>query len=120
MDLHPIPGATPTDAERRAIDTVATAPRRDLLLPALHAAQDAAGWISPGAMNHLCAKLDVPPAEAYGVASFYALFSTEARERVVHVCDDIVCRNQGAKELRAGYEKMHKDLGRLLKYSRIG
>ncbi len=106
MDLHLIPGAAATEAERTAIDAVVTSRRRDLLLPALHAAQEAAGWISPGALNHLCRVLDVPPAEAYGVASFYALFSTEPRPpRVVHVCDDLACRIRGGKELRADFER---------------
>ena len=40
----------------------------------------------------------VPPAEAYGVATFYAMFSTEtAAATVVHVCDDIACRIAGAE-----------------------
>ena len=67
--------------------------RRDLLLPTLHAIQDRIGWISQGALNHACRRLTVPPADAYGVASFYALLSTVPRPaRVVHVCDDMACR----------------------------
>jgi NADH-quinone oxidoreductase subunit F len=66
---------------------------RPLLLPGLHALQSRVGWISPGGMNYLCTRLSVPPAEAYGVASFYAMFSTEPRPpTVVRVCDDIACR----------------------------
>ena len=39
----------------------------------------------------------VPPADAYGVATFYALLSTVPRpRRVLHVCDDIACRCKGA------------------------
>ena len=57
--------------------------RRHLLLPVLHAVQARIGWISPGALNYICQRLDVPPAEAYGVASFYAMFSLtrSGRER---------------------------------------
>jgi NADH-quinone oxidoreductase subunit F len=48
----------------------------------------------------VCERLDVPPAEAYGVATFYAMFSTEPRPRsVIHVCDDIACRVNGAERL---------------------
>ena len=73
---------------------------RHLLLPALHALQGAAGWISPGGMNYVCERLTVPPAEAYGVATFYAMFSTEERApTVLHVCDDIACRLAGADQL---------------------
>jgi NADH-quinone oxidoreductase subunit F len=73
---------------------------RHLLLPALHALQGAVGWISPGGMNYVCERLTVPPAEAYGVATFYAMFSTEERPTtVVHVCDDIACRRQGGSAI---------------------
>ena len=99
MDLHLIPGAVASDAERDAIDGVlASGPKaRHLLLPALHAAQRRVGYISEGALNHICVQLSVPPAEAYGVASFYAMFALAPRApRVVHVCDDIACRTRGA------------------------
>jgi NADH-quinone oxidoreductase subunit F len=67
--------------------------RRDLLLPALHAVQDRVGWVSRGALNYICKRLVVPPAEAWGVVTFYHLFNTEpAARHVVHVCDDIACR----------------------------
>jgi NADH-quinone oxidoreductase subunit F len=73
---------------------------RHLLLPVLHTLQGAVGWISPGGMNYVCERLMVPPAEAYGVATFYAMFSTEERPgTVVHVCDDIACRLSGGADL---------------------
>src|SRR5215207_9066587 len=50
--------------------------QRHLLLPALHALNDRVGWISRGAINYLATRLDVAPADIYGVATFYALFST--------------------------------------------
>ena len=65
---------------------------RHMLLPALHAVQDQVGWISKGALNYVCERLGVPPAEAYGVAGFYALLALEERPpRVAHVCDDVAC-----------------------------
>ena len=74
--------------------------QRHLLLPALHALQSQIGWISEGGLNYVCMRLVVPPAEAYGVASFYGLFSlTERPPRVLHVCDDIACRPHGAEAL---------------------
>ena len=57
--------------------------RRHLLLPTLHAVQDRIGWISPEALNYICQRLGIPPAEAYGVASFYALFSLSPRPPIV-------------------------------------
>ncbi len=120
MDLR-LRHAQPTGAERAAVDGLLGAGaegndrsartghdargQRHLLLPALHAVQDAAGWISEGALNHICARLMVPPADAYGVATFYALFSTIPRApRVAHVCDDIACKLAGADGLCAEME----------------
>ena len=74
--------------------------KRHLLLPALHAVQDAAGGISRGALGYISDRLTVPPAEAYGVATFYALFDVdETGATTIHVCDDIVCAQYGAEEL---------------------
>ncbi len=74
--------------------------RRHLLLPVLHAVQERVGWISPGALDHVCARLTIAPAEAYGVASFYALFRTSpSPSAVVHVCDDLTCQANGAEQI---------------------
>ena len=110
MDLRLL-AAAPSDAEREAIDAVAGAPesngyrvarsdrdRRHLLLPALRAAQRRVGWVSEGALGYACRRLDVPPADAYGVASFYALLALEERPAdVLHVCTDLACRLAGAE-----------------------
>jgi len=102
-DLH-FTSATATPQERAAIDAALEGvfaderrdARRHLLLPVLHSINDRIGWISPGALNYAGERLDVAPAEAYGVATFYALFSTTPRApRVVHVCDDIACMVAG-------------------------
>ena len=49
--------------------------------PVLHALQGRIGWISEGGLNYACERLSVPPAEAYGVATFYAMFSVAAAAR---------------------------------------
>ncbi len=130
MDLRLLPDA-PTDPERAAVDGLLGSPgsswegavartslddriahggsearnRRHLLLPALHTLQDAVGWISKGGLNYICQRLTVPPADAYGVATFYHLLSTEAQARAMaYVCDDIACRGRGAEELVADLE----------------
>jgi NADH-quinone oxidoreductase subunit F len=42
----------------------------------------------------------VPPADAYGVATFYALYATKPRPPIMaHVCDDIACRLAGAERI---------------------
>ncbi|MFF5308632.1 NAD(P)H-dependent oxidoreductase subunit E [Streptomyces massasporeus] len=129
MDLH-FGDSKPTDEERAAVDALLGPPesswegadrsdadlrwarggreardRRDLLLPGLHAVNDRIGWISEGALDYLCRRLTVPPAEAYGVATFYAMFSVKPRPAtVLHVCTDLACAVAGAPELCAGIE----------------
>ena len=100
-DLH-FTAAAPTLEERDAIDACIAGREceRSLLLPVLHAINDRVGWISEGALNYACERLEVAPAEAYGVATFYAMFSTKPRPpEVLHVCDDIACRCSGAEQL---------------------
>jgi NADH-quinone oxidoreductase subunit F len=106
-DLHFTNAVADAD-EREALDAFfsCTPATRDQLLPALHALSDRVGWISPGGLNLLCERLDVPPAEAYGVATFYAMFATSPRPpAVVHVCDDIACQTRGAEEVCAAMER---------------
>ncbi|MCH2170451.1 NAD(P)H-dependent oxidoreductase subunit E [Myxococcota bacterium] len=81
--------------------------RRHLLLPALHALQRAKGWISPGGLNHVSELLQVPPAEAYGVASFYEMFRLDEPESdgaVTHVCVDAACQITANEDLIAEIE----------------
>jgi len=114
MDLR-FAGLAPSGAEQAALDDLlgaaldswrgngAQRQRRHLLLPALHAVHDATGWISRGAIDEIARRLEVAPADVYGVASFYALFSlTERPPRVVHVCTDLACRMAGSDQLVEG------------------
>ena len=137
MDIHVIaPLASP--AERAAVDALLGPPssgwaggsrdsandghvargghaaraERDLLLPALHAVQDRIGWISQPALAYICRRLTVPPAEAYGVATFYGLLATRERAPIVaHVCDDIACRLVGAEEVCSDLARTHGPAG---------
>jgi NADH-quinone oxidoreductase subunit F len=63
----------------------------------------------------------VPPAEAYGVATFYALFATRPRPpAVAHVCDDIACRLAGAEETCADLARTLGPAGEPAQDGRIG
>ena len=122
MDIH-LTGDQATTEERAAVDRVLGEPasfwegaerqaaddgrvsftghesrsRRHLLLPTLHAVQERIGWIGKGAVNYIAQRLDLPPAEVHGVASFYGMFALEPRPPVVvHLCEDIACMSAGA------------------------
>ena len=128
MDIH-LTSAKASDVEKAAVDAllgepqsgwdggrrniaedgriaVCPLPPRDQLLPVLHALNSRVGWISAGAINYIAARMNLPPAEIYGVASFYGMFSFEPRPPVVvRVCDDIACITRGANELCSALEK---------------
>ncbi|MCQ8192922.1 NADH-ubiquinone oxidoreductase-F iron-sulfur binding region domain-containing protein [Streptomyces rugosispiralis] len=131
MDLR-FGDSKPTDEERAAVDALLGRPesawegaddrtdtdlrwarggreareRRDLLLPGLHALNDRVGWISEGGLDYLCRRLTVPPAEGYGVATFYAMFAVKPRPAtVVHVCTDLACAARGSARVCAELER---------------
>ncbi|MDT0482807.1 NADH-ubiquinone oxidoreductase-F iron-sulfur binding region domain-containing protein [Streptomyces doebereineriae] len=127
MDLR-YGDSEPTDDERAAVDALLGPPtsfwegaerseadlrrarpsrdRRHLLLPGLLAINDRVGWISEGALAYLCRRLTVPPAEAYGVATFSPLFSVRPRPAtVLRVCTDLVCTAAGASGLCTAVEE---------------
>ncbi|HEY6492666.1 MAG TPA: NAD(P)H-dependent oxidoreductase subunit E [Trebonia sp.] len=127
MDLRLTAKVAATDEERAAVDEVLGPPpsrweggarraedahvafgghaaraRSHQLITVLHAVQEKVGWISPGAMDYVSERLTIPPATAYGVASFYAMFrTTPSPGAVVHICDDVACAVAGAEELCA-------------------
>ncbi len=133
MDIRRI-DVDPTGDERAAVDALLGAPtsawdggargsqrdahvshvggkdtraRRHRLLPALQALQARVGWISEGGLGYVCDRLNVPPADAWAVATFYALLATSPRpRRVVHVCDDIACKCAGADGVIAALESV--------------
>jgi NADH-quinone oxidoreductase subunit F len=91
--------------DTRAAFNVHAGGKRHRLLPVLHAIHNRIGWISPGAVNYVATRLDVAPAEVYGVASFYGMFSLEPRPSVVaRVCDDIACFTRGSEKLCTALE----------------
>lgn len=70
---------------------------RTALLPALHAAQEAFGYIPEEAASAIGQALRVPLADVYGVIDFYAMFYREpVGKTVIHVCGDPACAMAGA------------------------
>jgi len=97
---------SPRDAAQAEQSSSAQPNRRHLLLPVLHSVRSHIGWLSPGALNYVAIRLDVPPAEVHSVASFYDLFRLHPTPPItLHVCDDIACRTKGAEALCANLGK---------------
>ncbi len=70
------------------------------LLPALHAAQRAYGWLSEPVTAEVARSLHVPLAEVHGVIEFYTLFYNEpVGKRIIRVCTDQACGLKGGEDL---------------------
>ncbi len=70
---------------------------RSGLLPALHAAQRAYGWLPQEVAAEVARSLKVPLADVHGVIEFYSLFYNEpVGRRIIRVCTDPACGLKGA------------------------
>ncbi|MBC6404361.1 MAG: NAD(P)H-dependent oxidoreductase subunit E [Rhodospirillales bacterium] len=79
--------------------------RRDLLIEFLHLIQDRYGQLSAAHLAGLAQAMNLPMAEVYEVASFYAHFDIVAEGEeplpplTVRVCDSLSCALAGAEDL---------------------
>lgn len=75
--------------------------KRAALLPVLHIAQRrCGGWLPDTAIEAVAAELELPPAEVYGVVTFYDLFHQKpvGRHRI-RVCTNLSCQLRGSDEV---------------------
>jgi NADH:ubiquinone oxidoreductase subunit E len=93
----------PAQLEQAIRDQMAKYPEvRSAAIPALRAAQEEHGWLSPEAMVQVAAVMQVTPAYLESVASFYDMFDLEPSGRhTIYVCTNISCTLRGADELLA-------------------
>jgi formate dehydrogenase len=83
---------------------------RALLIEYLHLIQDSQGCLPAGYLHALAAELNIPMAEVYEVATFYAHFDVvgdgEPRppKVTIRVCDSLSCMLAGAEKLLAEME----------------
>jgi len=79
---------------------------RAALLPVLWLCQKRYGWIAPGVMEAVAARLGLSPAYVQGVVTFYTMFHTTPPARfVLQVCTTLSCAVCGAGELLAHLRK---------------
>jgi NADH-quinone oxidoreductase subunit E len=70
------------------------------LIPILQQIQDAYRYLPPQVLTYVATALDMPVAEVYGVATFYAHFSLEAKGKyVIKVCDGTACHVKRSTKL---------------------
>jgi bidirectional [NiFe] hydrogenase diaphorase subunit len=74
--------------------------RRDALIEALHAAQEAFGYLDDDALRYVSDTLTVPPSTAYGVATFYHYFTLKPQgAHTCVVCTGTACYINGATQI---------------------
>ena len=77
--------------------------RPQALIEALHAAQEAFGFLDTDALGYIGDTLGVPHSRVYGVATFYSFFTLKPQgEHTCVVCTGTACYINGAKEILAG------------------
>ena len=68
-----------------------------LLLPALHAAQDELGWLSPETMEEIGSYIGIHPAQVKEVASFYTMYNLKPVGKYhLKICTNVACCLRGA------------------------
>lgn len=101
--------APPSDDKRWKI--VETRMRRmgdrpSALIEALHAAQEAFGYLDDDALNYVGDTLGVPHSRVYGVATFYSFFTLKPQgDHTCVVCTGTACYINGAKEILTGLQR---------------
>jgi len=72
--------------------------KRAALLPVLHMAQDAFGYVSLEVEAYVATLIDLSPAHVHEVVTFYTLYFQQPKGRhVVSVCHNLTCHLLGAK-----------------------
>ena len=102
MKSAPAPPAKPADHE--FIDRVITAEngRAGALLSILEAVQDhhPDKYLPLQTLDYIAARTDIPVAQIYGVATFYALFNLDPQgKNTVCICRGTACHTRGSRDL---------------------
>jgi NADP-reducing hydrogenase subunit HndA len=98
----------PAAPQFELIDSIIEAHKHEkgALIPVLHQAQEALGYLPEDVQAYIAEKLNVHLSEVYGVVSFYSLFSTEPKGKYkISICLGTACYVKGAGEIMAEFEK---------------
>ncbi len=83
--------------------------RKGITIPLLADMQREMGYIDPEAVDFIAKELDIPAAEMFGVATFYAMFRLQPEGKyVVRLCRGTACHVQGSARIG---EQLQRHLG---------
>ena len=106
--LHAKPQAPSDDKRWKIVETRMRrmGDRPAALIEALHATQEAFGYLDNDALNFVGDTLGVPHSRVYGVATFYSFFTLKPQgQHTCVVCTGTACYINGAKQILSGLEK---------------
>lgn len=84
--------------------------KKESIVEIFHDIQNLHGRLEPGIIDQVADLLEIPPHHAYGVATFYSMFSQQKRpENIIRICDGPVCWLNGSVELMAKAAGILKD-----------
>lgn len=82
------------------IDLINKRNQEGALIPLLQSAQDSYGYIPEKAIHYISEVVGIPPAEIYGVITFYAQFRLKPLgKHVIRICEGTACHVNGAKNI---------------------
>jgi NADH-quinone oxidoreductase E subunit len=71
--------------------------KKGAMIPLLQDVQNLEGYLSRNTMQYVAEALNIPPAEIFGVATFYSMFRLKPMGRhIVRVCKGTACHVSGA------------------------
>ncbi len=81
-------------------------PRRENLLPILHAVNDSRGYIGEAVMQEIADYLDISATEVYGTTTFYSFFNLEPKGKfIIRLCRSISCELGNKSSIARTLEK---------------
>jgi NADH-quinone oxidoreductase subunit E len=96
-----VPPQEPLRRFQRLNEIIGTFPReRASLIPILQAVQTEFRYLPEEMITFIATALGLSPAAVYGVATFYAQFSTEPKgKHIIQVCDGTACHVRDATDV---------------------
>lgn len=80
--------------------------QRSSLIPVLQAIQSEFRYLPQEMLSFVATAMNIPQAEVYGVATFYAQFSiTPKGKHIVQVCDGTACHVRGSSDVIKRFKK---------------
>ncbi len=81
--------------------------KKGAMIPLLQDVQNLEGYLSRNTMQYVAEALDIPPAEIFGVATFYSMFRLKPMgKHIIRICKGTACHVSGANAISASLKEI--------------